>query len=798
MDHCSAAIQAETGWSLTNRLFSASVEKSLEEIDFIQPSLFAVTIALAALWKSWGIAPSAVVGHSMGEVAAAFIAGALSLEDATAVICRRSRLMMTIRGRGAMATVELAASDVAKRLAEYQGRIVVAASNSPSTTVIAGDPEQIDVLLASLDRDEIFCRRVKVDVASHCFHVDPILEELSAQLASVQTLPVSCPLYSTVKGELLTGREMNANYWVRNLREPVLFAKGIQYLAKDGCDIFIELSPHPILLPAIDETLRVLDAEAFSVPSLRRQKPERVTMLSSLGRLFTAGHSVDWKKLFPVTARAADFSTYPFRRERCWPAPETLDANRQAHKATDFAYLGRSFTSSLHPDTMEWEVDLDLSRFQYLNDHKVKGSVIVPATVQIEIALEAIQSLRTDGTFELHDMILETPLQPSQGASQEIRVCLTKRTETSFEFEIRGRAKGLKEDWTLYSKGLLQRSSGDGPDVKRRISIAEFIGSGTHRTSGEHYKALSRKGLEYGSTFRLVAECWTNDKENLVRIDTRQTQRQDRRYVVYPPVLDACLQSISQVGMKSSTATCLPVGVKRLRLHESLVGKDEIYCLAKELRSEEKSGIVDVSLSIYDGHGLLLAEFDELRVQKTGQESAENIADLLFSYDWRKSPLSIPDPPLLVDQHVLIFADRHGVADALRDVILRNGGRASLVYPSSEYFQKGKTFHINPLDRQDIERVFAATHSDPARSIVHLWSIDRTTRAELDGNAFLSSQDCMAFHLPLLVQAVTGANFANAPRLWAVTKGVCRHRRRFRYSGYFCLAPVGSGCCNFA
>ena len=393
----------------------------------------------------------------MGEVAAAFIAGALSLEDAVAVICRRSRLMMTIRGRGAMATVELAATDVEKRLREYHGQIVVAASNSPNTTVIAGNPEQIDRLLTDLDRNEIFCRRVKVDVASHCFHVDPILDELSTQLASVHPLPVTCPLYSTVMGKSLAGPEMSATYWVRNLREPVLFAPAIKHLAKDSCDIFIELSPHPVLLPAIEETLRTAGADAVSVPSLRRQKPERETILASLGAIFTAGHPVNWKALFPVAARAASFPTYPFRRERCWPDPETLTSTRLARKSTDFPFLRQSFTSSLQPDTTVWEVDLNLSRFKYLNDHKVRGSMIVPATVQIEIALEAIHSLGLDGTHELDEMTLETPLQSADDVSQEIQVSLTKRTETTFEFQIRTHARSMSGEWGLHSKGVLRR-----------------------------------------------------------------------------------------------------------------------------------------------------------------------------------------------------------------------------------------------------------------------------------------------------------------------------------------------------
>ena len=296
--------------------------------------------------------------------------------------------------------------------------------------------------------------------------------------------------------------------------------------------------------------------------------------------------------------------------------------------------------------------------------------------------------------------------------------------------------------------------------------------SGIHHTSAEHYRALSRTGIDYGPAFQLVAESWTKEKQNLVRIDTRQVEKWDRRYICYPPVLDACLQSISNIGREDFRATYLPVGVKGLVLHGAFTGKDDIYCLAREVRSDAQSGTADISLKVCDSKGSLLAEIEELRVQRTRSGNTNTTADLLYGYEWFKSPLPIPAPPLLIDQHVLIFADRSGVADYLRDLIRRNGGRASLVYPAPEYSQKAKTFFIDPRERNDIERVLAANQADPFDSIVHLWSVDRSSEHEFDGEDFLAAQDCRAFHLPLVVQVLTRANLPKAPRLWTVTKGV--------------------------
>ncbi len=207
-------------------------------------------------------------------------------------------------------------------------------------------------------------------------------------------------------------------------------------------------------------------------------------------------------------------------------------------------------------------------------------------------------------------------------------------------------------------------------------------------------------------------------------------------------------------------------------LHGAFTGKDDIYCLAREVRSDAQSGTADISLTVCDSKGSLLAEIEELRVQRTRSGNTNTTADLLYGYEWFKSPLPIPAPPLLIDQHVLIFADRSGVADYLRDLIRRNGGRASLVYPAPEYSQKAETFFINPRERHDIERVLTTNQADPFGSIVHLWSVDRSSEQEFDGEDFLAAQDCRAFHLPLVVQVLTRANLPKAPRLWTVTKGV--------------------------
>jgi acyl transferase domain-containing protein len=316
IDECDRAVRAVAGWSPVDRLRDEATP--LDGIDVIQPALWAMEIGLAALWRSWGIDPDVVVGHSMGEVAAACVAGVLSPADGAAVICRRSALLKRVAGRGAMVSVELSADECAPLLAEYDDRISIAASNSPGSTVLSGDPDALDTLVKSLEDRDIFCRRVKVDVASHSRQMDPLHDELLASLESIEPCPGDTPFFSTVLGERVKGECLDAGYWAANLREPVRFGAAVRALLAAGPAYFVELSPHPILIPAINEALTAPGVRGLAIGSSRRDEPEQATLLDGIAALYRAGHPVPWEKLHEPEARFVRLPGYPWQRRRFW------------------------------------------------------------------------------------------------------------------------------------------------------------------------------------------------------------------------------------------------------------------------------------------------------------------------------------------------------------------------------------------------------------------------------------------------------------------------------------------------
>jgi acyl transferase domain-containing protein len=315
LERTAEVFQKLTGWSLLSELTADAATSRLGEIDVCQPVLFAVEVALADLWRSWGIEPAAVVGHSRGEITASYVAGTLSLEAAARIMCRRSSLMRRLSGQGGMAVVGLPGAELFRRLAPYRERLTVAVLQSPSFTVVAGEQIALEELVTLLEREDVFCRRVNVDVASHCPQVEVLRDDLLAAIDGIEPHDELVPFYSTVTAGRLPGNTLNAAYWYRNLREPVRFAETLAGLAEEGYETFLEISPHPILLTAIEQVYEHLGEPALLLPSLHRDEDERLSLLRSLAALHVRGHAVRWEALEPA-GQCITLPRFPWQNQR--------------------------------------------------------------------------------------------------------------------------------------------------------------------------------------------------------------------------------------------------------------------------------------------------------------------------------------------------------------------------------------------------------------------------------------------------------------------------------------------------
>ncbi|MGC4804999.1 type I polyketide synthase [Micromonospora sp. DT233] len=317
---CDRALRPYTGWSLLDVLTGVPGAPSLDRVDVVQPALFAVYVSLAALWRSYGVEPAAVVGHSQGEIAAACVAGALSLDDAALVVALRSQAIVELAGHGGMVSVAMAVDDLTPRLAAVDGRLAVAAVNGPGFTVISGPDDALDELAGWCAAHDVQVRRIPVDYASHSPAVELIRDRVLAALAPVAPKPADVPFYSSVTGEALDGGRLDAEYWYANLRRPVRLDRAVTALVTAGFRFFVEASPHPVLVGAVQETAAAAGPGAVVAvaESLRRGEGGPARFLASVAELWTRGAAVDWSPAVGAGPHRAPLPTYAFQRRRYW------------------------------------------------------------------------------------------------------------------------------------------------------------------------------------------------------------------------------------------------------------------------------------------------------------------------------------------------------------------------------------------------------------------------------------------------------------------------------------------------
>jgi phthiocerol/phenolphthiocerol synthesis type-I polyketide synthase B len=320
IEECDTLIQKYAQWSLLTEFAVPESQSRFQETEIAQPALFALQVGLAHLWRSWGIEPKAVVGHSLGEVAAAHFAGVLSLEDAVHLICHRGRLMQQATGNGKMLAVELAASEVEPLLAPWAGKLEIAAINSPTATVISGESNALAAFVTQLQQQhpDIFYKELPVNYAFHSQQMAPFAEALVEELSHFQPQAGTLTIFSTVTGDKQAGKALDADYWGQNLRQTVRFAPALAALIESGYTQFVEISPHPVLSGYINACCKQQQVDGVVLPSLKRGYGERATLLKTLGTLYTLGHSVNWQALYPHGCQMVDLPLYPWQRESYW------------------------------------------------------------------------------------------------------------------------------------------------------------------------------------------------------------------------------------------------------------------------------------------------------------------------------------------------------------------------------------------------------------------------------------------------------------------------------------------------
>ncbi|MFE4053385.1 amino acid adenylation domain-containing protein [Streptomyces sp. YIM B13518] len=776
VEACDRAMSEFTAWSLVEELTADEAGSRMSETWLAQPANFAVQVGLAALWRSYGVRPDAVVGHSTGEIAAFYEAGVYSLRDAAAIAVHRSRLQQKLVGTGTMLAVGLPEAEALRRVRPHTGRVSVAAVNSPTALTLAGDEQALSEIADGLKEEGAFAKFLAVRVPYHSSRMDAIKEDLLSSLAGLRPGQARIPLCLTAggawAGRYAKGPELDAAYWWRNVRDSVRFTDAVDRLADDGHGVFLEIGPHPVLAHAINETLAARGRESRTMPSIRRQEDERERFALSLAALHNIGVDIDWAAVHP-TGKPVPLPCYPWKRERYWTEPEPVERVRLGR--LDHPLLGRRL------DTAEptWEARIDVESQPYLEDHRIQGSVVFPAAGYVEMATQAVRTM-TGGDAVLADIELRKalflPAGPEGSTGGTAPVQLSFRGEDA-AFTIATASRGDTGERTVHAHGTVRSVQRGHHRRFLPLDVDSVRSRSTRRLSGAAcYEALAGLGYHYGPAFQGIEEVWIGPGEALARIRPPEPIGDDAaRHHVHPAVLDSCFQTLltpqllgGQGGEEvSGTGIRLPLSIGEVDL--DAVGNQPLWAYAVLTDDAHGELTGDIAVHADDGHPLgRVTGFRAADIERASAAvSLGTIDSWLAGIVWTETPYApdTADASAAFGGDWLVFADGQGVADELATRIAARGGRCHLVRPGPAYRMAPERHESTtvPGSTADLERLLTELRADgsaPYDHVVHLWSLDlppmdatRTAadvreRADLAGYSLVALARALPAHQP--------------------------------------------------
>lgn len=778
LDRCDAVFQECWGRSLLELIYPATEPEHNNLFDSTpcaQATNLALECALADLWRSWGVAPAVVVGHSLGDFAAAYTAGVLTVEDGIRMVTERGRLIDT--AVGSMVSVLASEADVTPYIADYDD-VTIGVINGPKGIVISGGRDEVALVTENLQAAGFKARTLAIPVAGHSPMLDPVLDEFEAVVRTIPLSPPTLPVVSSMTGQLVTEELTDPIYWRQQMRQTVRFADAIQTVHEQGCTIFLEIGPKPTLLgiaQAIydfgftNDERHVTDATLVNpllLPSLRGDCSDWQQLLESLGELYVHGVAIDWEGLdHPSNGdgqrRKVALPTYPFQRQRHWITPKP-----KGQAGTTMPLIDKMINAPALGATL-LESTFSVDTLPYLVDHQVFDTVVSPAACQLAMVLNGRQLAMGDQPWQLEDVVLPQALVLPNETNRVAQLAFTPSVSNGSAVHT-----DIKLISTLPNQGEQPATHVTGrlaswpeatmlPDLPES-SLLDLDAWRTQCTEPVDldvlYAASQVHGLVMGPSFRWVAELWRSEDAVLGRLLLPTTIDDLVDHVIHPGLLDGCFNVIA-MGQQTPGEVRLPFALDTLRLYQPIFGS-AWWCYAKRHEGDKWM------LQLADSTGQLVAEIEGYAIRTASPDAIrpDEWREWLYTVDWELTPLPeevvANDAAPENDRYWLLLADEQGVAETVAEQLRSHGDNVVCLYAGVlDQADSARGMMIQPQNAEEYHRLLATLPT--VTDVVHCWSLDDTQTA--DGR---SSCETTLYLVQALLQERT-----TPPRLWLVTRG---------------------------
>ncbi|MCW7540235.1 SDR family NAD(P)-dependent oxidoreductase [Aquabacterium sp. A7-Y] len=765
---CDDVTREAAGWSLWELLAEPKERSRLAATEFAQPALVALQWSLAQLWASWGVVPDVVLGHSVGEIAAACAAGACSIDEAMRLAIHRGRLMARQQGAGAMLVVHADAPSLQGVVEGFEGAVSLAAINGPQSTVLSADSEVCEELEDSLHALGLACRWLPGDCAFHSAQTEAILPEFGRALESLALHAPRLRMYSTATGEPVNG-PLTASHWLRQARDPVRFAPVIERLLAEGDVTFVEIGPHPV---HAGDLLQMLPAEARAgrvIASLRRGSSEPDTLRAAAAALFCAGHPLAWHRLVPP-GRNVGAPGPAWQRERFPLAAvaQPVATPGAALSRDGHPLLGRRQASALHPGSVRWSVAA--SGCACFSDHVIGETALFPAAAYLELALAAAHDRWGEVPARIEPLALAAPLPLVPGQDPGVQLETAEASADRIRFVVSAAPDATS---TLHAEGVVVRHE---PAAAVAFSLEAGRQACSEGSSGaaDFYAFLSARGARMGPRFRRIETvAWGRDQA-LAQVSLQAAQAADAaRYRVHPVLLDAAFQLGGALAARADGGpqAFVPVGVQRFTLLRRPAGAAWVHAVL--LDTEDGSRERRVDLRLIDADGTVMAELVGARFVQTALATASvpTAAPSLLEMAWHPvASLS----PAAAPRRWLVLADDGGLGEALAERLERAGEACLLALRGAAFEPRGaRQYRLDFSSAEQCRQLLQAAQAEgnTPLDIVHLGALDAAPAWQLDAATLAEAHHLGCFSVLALVQALVSQAWASPPRLWLLTRG---------------------------